>query len=102
MPEPIQHAEHDKRSVPFRPFRQRKMTTERLQIDFDSEKMREIEALMKEAKVSTKKEFVNWALTLLKWAIKERRAGRIIASVDEAKDSYKELELPILSEMRPR
>lgn len=77
------------------------MTTERLQIDFDSQKMRELESLMKEARVATKKEFVNWALTLLKWAIKERRAGRVIASVDEKKDSYKELDMPILSEVRP-
>jgi Arc/MetJ family transcription regulator len=76
------------------------MTTERLQIDVDSDKMREIENLMKEARVTTKKEFINWALTLLKWAIRERRAGRIIASVDEKKDSYKELDMPILSEVR--
>ena len=76
------------------------MTTERLQIDVDSDKMREIESLMKEARVTTKKEFINWALTLLKWAIRERRAWRIIASVDERKDSYKELDMPILSEVR--
>jgi hypothetical protein len=77
------------------------MTTERLQIDFDSRKMREIESLMERAGIATKKEFVNWALTLLKWAIKERSAGRIIASVDERNDSYKELEMPILSEVEP-
>jgi hypothetical protein len=78
------------------------MSTERLQVDFDSDKMREIEALMEEAKVSTKKEFVNWALTLLKWAIKERRAGRTIASMDEKHQSFKELELPVLSAVSPR
>jgi hypothetical protein len=77
------------------------MSTERLQIDFDSRKMREIESLMERAGIATKKEFVNWALTLLKWAIKERSAGRIIASVDERNDSYKELEMPILSEVEP-
>ncbi len=77
------------------------MATERLNIEFNGEKMREIESLMQEARVSTKKEFVNAALTLLKWAIKERKAGRVIASIDEKKDSYKELEMPILSEVRP-
>ena len=76
------------------------MATERLNIEFNGEKMREIESLMREARVSTKKEFVNAALTLLKWAIKERRAGRTIASVDEKKDSWKELEMPILSEVK--
>lgn len=77
------------------------MATERLQIELNSEKAREIEDLMRQARVRTKKEFVNSALTLLKWAIKERRAGRIIASVDENRNVYKELEMPILSEVRP-
>jgi Arc/MetJ family transcription regulator len=74
------------------------MTNRRLQIEFDAE---ELEALMREGRASTKKEFVNAALTLLEWAMKERKAGRIIASVDEKKDSYKELVMPILSEVKP-
>jgi hypothetical protein len=73
----------------------------RLQIELDEERMRELEALMREGKASTKKEFINAALTLLQWAMKEKRAGRIIASVDETKDSYKELVMPILSEVKP-
>jgi Arc/MetJ family transcription regulator len=77
-----------------------RMATERLQIELNSDKIREIESLMEEVRVSTKKEFVNAALTLLKWAIKERRAGRVIASIDEKSDSYKELEMPVLSEVR--
>lgn len=76
------------------------MPTERLNIEFHGDKMREIEHLMGEAHVNTKKEYVNAALTLLKWAIKERKAGRSIASVDEKTDSWKELEMPILSEVR--
>lgn len=63
--------------------------------------MRELDQLMKLSGVSTKKEFVNSALTLLKWAINQRRAGRIIGSIDERKDSYRELEMPILSEIKP-
>jgi hypothetical protein len=77
------------------------MTNRRLQIEFDAERMEELEALMREGRASTKKEFVNAALTLLEWAMKERKAGRIIASVDEKKDSYKELVMPILSEVKP-
>ncbi len=76
------------------------MATVKLQIEFDVEKMKEIEATMRELHVSTKKEFINGALTLLMWAIKERKAGRVIASVDERRDSFKELEMPILSEVR--
>lgn len=75
--------------------------SERLQIEFEPEKMREIESLMRVTKATTKKEFVNAALTLLKWAIKERRAGRVIGSIDETRNSYKELEMPLLSDVRP-
>ena len=73
----------------------------RLQIELDEDRVRELEALMREGRASTKKEFINAALTLLQWAMNEKRAGRIIASVDEKKDSYKELVMPILSEVKP-
>ena len=77
------------------------MDTFRLQIDLDEEQMKTLEQMMAEGKVRTKKELFNAALTLLRWAMKERKAGRVIASVDEAHDSYKELEMPVLSEVRP-
>jgi len=73
----------------------------RLQIELSEEKLDELESLMKEGKAATKREFVNAALTLMEWAMKERRAGRIIASVDEKKNSYKEIVMPILSEVKP-
>ena len=73
----------------------------RLQVELDEEKMKELEQLMEEGKVRTKKDFINAALTLLKWAMREKRAGRIIASVDEKKDTFKEIEMPILSEVKP-
>ncbi len=76
------------------------MDTVRLQIDLDDEQMKTLEQMMVEGKVRTKKELFNAALTLLRWAMKERKAGRIIASVDEKRDSYKELEMPVLSEVR--
>jgi hypothetical protein len=77
-----------------------KMASERLQIELNRDKAKELDALMKEVKASTKKEYVNAALTLLKWAIEQRRAGRIIASVDEREDAYRELLMPLLSEVR--
>jgi hypothetical protein len=73
----------------------------RLQIDLDESRMKELETLMGEGGVKTKKELFNAALTLLRWAMKERKAGRIIASVDEEKETIKELEMPILSEVKP-
>jgi hypothetical protein len=76
------------------------MATVRLQIDLDEDQMKELEQMMEEGKVRTKKDLFNAAFTLLRWAMKERRAGRIIASVDEARDTYKELEMPVLSEVK--
>ncbi len=74
--------------------------TRRLQIELSEDKLDELESLMKEGRAATKKEFVNAALTLMEWAMKERRAGRIIASVDEGKNVYKEIVMPILSEVK--
>ena len=68
----------------------------RIQIDLPEEKARQIEDLMQESGVPTKKEFINNALTLLAWAIRETRAGRTIASVDERDHKYKEILLPAL------
>jgi hypothetical protein len=76
------------------------MATVRLQIDLDEGQMKELEQMMEEGKVRTKKDLFNAALTLLRWAMKERRAGKVIASVDEKRDTYKELEMPVLSEVR--
>ena len=76
------------------------MATARLQIDLEEGQMKELEQMMQEGRVRTKKDLFNAALTLLRWAMKERRAGKIIASVDEASDTYKELEMPVLSEVR--
>ena len=77
------------------------MATVRLQIDLDEGQMKEFEQMMGEGKVRTKKDLFNAAFTLLRWAMKERKAGRIIASVDERRDTYRELEMPVLSEVKP-
>ena len=55
-----------------------------------------IEALIVETGLPTKKDFFNNAVTLLAWAIREVKAGRIIASVDESQNRYKEILLPAL------
>ncbi len=71
----------------------------RLQVDFDESKMQELESFMEETHTNTKKEVIYAALTLLKWAAKQKREGRVIASLDEGSGSYRELEMPILSEL---
>ncbi len=69
----------------------------RIQFDLPEDKVAELEKLMAESGIKTKKELFNNALTLFEWAIKERKAGKTIASVDEKAKRYKELLMPALS-----
>jgi predicted HAD superfamily phosphohydrolase len=68
----------------------------RFQLDVPEEQANVLETLMRETKTATKKELFNNALTLFEWAVKAKRAGRIIASIDEATGSAKELVMPAL------
>lgn len=69
----------------------------RIQFELPDDKVAELEKLMAESGIKTKKELFNNALTLFEWAIKERKAGKTIASVDEKAERYKELLMPALS-----
>lgn len=69
----------------------------RVQFELPEAKIKELETLMKEAGIRTKKDLFNNALSLLEWAIKEKREGRIIASIDEKNQKYKEVIMPLLS-----
>jgi hypothetical protein len=71
-------------------------TVVRIQFELPSEKVKELEALMRETRITTRKDLFNNALTLLEWAIQEKRGGKKIASVDENNKRYKELVMPIL------
>jgi len=68
----------------------------RIQLDLPEEQVRELDELMRETKLSSRKELFNNALTLFQWAVKAKRAGRTIASVDEQDRSAKELLMPAL------
>jgi hypothetical protein len=76
-------------------------TTVRLQLEFPDRIVKVVEDLMSLAGLRTKKEFFNNALTLFKWAIEERRAGRQIASLDGAQGLYRELHMPALDSAAP-
>jgi len=69
----------------------------RIQFELSENKLLELEALMEETGVKTKKDILNNALSFLDWAIKGRKNGRIIASVDEENQKYKEIIMPILT-----
>jgi hypothetical protein len=65
-----------------------------LQLELPEAQVQQLEALMEECGIETKKELFNTALTLLRWTISERKKGRIIAAVDEQNMKYKELDIP--------
>ena len=69
----------------------------RIQFELPNGKVKHIEELMREANIRTKKDLLNNALTLLEWAIKEKKRGHEIASIDEKSKAYKEIVMPILS-----
>ena len=72
----------------------------RVQIEITEEKSRELELLMKEVGIKTKKDLINNALTLFEWAVKEIKEGRKIVSLDEKNKKYKEVFMPCLSNIK--
>lgn len=74
----------------------------RIQLELPVEKVQELEELMEQAKISTKKDLINNALTLLEWALNEKKEGRTIASINEKTMSYKELVMPVLLAVTPK
>ena len=76
--------------------------TARFQLDISREHLKELESLMKELGITTKKDLFNQTITLLEWAAAEPKSGRGIASIDEAKDVYKRALLPVVKRLAPR
>lgn len=69
----------------------------RVQFDIPEDKIHLIDKLVPKTDSNTRKEVVSMALALLEWAVREAEMGKIIASVDEAQERYKELYMPLLS-----
>jgi metal-responsive CopG/Arc/MetJ family transcriptional regulator len=65
----------------------------RIQLDLPDEQVAELDRLMEETRLTTRKDLFNNALTLFLWAVKAKKAGRIIASVDESQH-IRELVMP--------
>jgi hypothetical protein len=55
----------------------------RFQMEVKREELDEMERLCKMGGISSKKELLNTALTLLKWGVREKQRGNSIASIDE-------------------
>ena len=69
----------------------------RVQLDLPVHRVEVLDRLALEAGLSTRKDLMSNALTLLQWAVKEVRRGRVIASVDDKEGRMIELHMPFLS-----
>jgi hypothetical protein len=70
--------------------------TIRLQIEIERHVMDELEDLCKLGGLKTKRDLLNNAMTLLKWAAREKSKGHSICSASPDGRIQKELELPFL------
>jgi len=66
----------------------------RIQFEVSDNKLEEIDQLKEQMDLHTRTALFNYALTLLKWALKEQEKGRIIASIDEEQGTQKQIEIP--------
>ena len=74
----------------------------RVQFDISVEMVKELDLHQSEIGVNTRKELFNNALTLLQWAVRQIKAGKIVGSVNEQSDSYSELQMPIFSHVQAK
>jgi len=73
----------------------------RVQLEFSPSRVNELESLMAETGIVTKKELFNNALTLFEWAIEERRHGHVVGSLDESSSAFREVVLPCFTNVQP-
>lgn len=76
------------------------MSVQRIQFEVPVERLRELEALMDEGGISTKKDLLNNALTLFEWAVHEVKQGNTIAAVNESEKRYREITMPSFRNLR--
>lgn len=69
----------------------------RIEFNLSEDKAAELDALVIMTGLGTRVKLIDAALTLFEWVVKEKLAGRIIASVSENPGHYKELVMPGLS-----
>jgi hypothetical protein len=68
----------------------------RIQLDLPEKRIQELRALMEAADIESYKELFNNALTLLEWSVAESQAGRTLASMNDTKEEYRVLVMPML------
>jgi hypothetical protein len=68
----------------------------RVQFEVPEDRVDQMDKLQSTLGLSTRKQLLNNALAILKWAVDQRQLGRKVASIDEQENSYNELVMPSL------
>ena len=76
--------------------------TYKLQVEMTTEQFDALNELQNLGGLRTKKELLDNALTLLKWAVRQKKEGNVIMSVNAGNGRVRELELPYLETVRER
>lgn len=71
--------------------------SKKIVFEVSDEQNSRLEKLMHEGNISTKKDLMNNALTILEWVMKQRKDGFVVGKLDTEKDKFGELEMPIFS-----
>jgi len=73
----------------------------KLQVELSATQLESLEMLQEAGDLRTKKELLDTAFTLLKWAVNKKKEGSSIISIDP-KGNMKELELPYLENVKAK
>lgn len=65
-----------------------------------NDEIKELDLLMFQLGLKTRRDLFNNALTLLFWAARQKMEGRIITSTDEKNNLYRELSMPALDSIK--
>jgi hypothetical protein len=68
----------------------------RIQIVVDDNYRDMLEELKRVTGISQWQDLFSEAITLFNWAVRQRLEGRIVASMDEKEENYRELQMPSL------
>jgi len=77
-----------------------KPTVVRVQLDLPENRIKELELIRAKTGMTTRKDLFENALTLFEWVVAQTEKGRIIASIDESEDGYRELVMPALASIK--
>lgn len=75
--------------------------TVKVQLVIDRAELEELDRLQEVCRLKTRVDLFNTALTLLKWAVRHRAKGCVIAALDETHKLLKELSMPCLDYVAP-